>query len=341
MNQNLSWILVGISLTAILVSQYLLHLPAAFIPYIAILTFLLSVFIILKSSDYAVYSMEDYAKKTRLPHFLVGFVILALITVLPDVFTGIFAAKTGQSALILGDVLTANLVDVLLLIGIVAIIVKKVPIKDPELKGSTLWLILVAAVVPLLCFLDHKLSAIEAILLLLLFSFYLIYITRREVKVSHIVKSVAFRSIWKDIFIFGANIATLILGAKYLIASSGIIADSFGISSFVMGLIFVAIGNSIGEIVFTTKMALRGVTDMGLGNSFGSILVNIMVVWGISALIRPIYVTTAFIISYAILLAILSGVILLVQKNTYLTRKHGIILVVVYVVFTVANVIFG
>lgn len=341
MNQNLSWILVGISLTAILVSQYLLHLPAAFIPYIAILTFLLSIFIILKSSDYAVYSMEDYSKKTRLPHFLIGFVILAIITGLKDTFTGVFAAQSGQSGLILGDVLTANLVDAVLLVGVVAIILKKLPLKDPELKSSTLWVILGAAALPLLCFLDHELSKVEAILMLIVFGFYLIYVTRREVKVSHIVKSVAFRSIWKDIIIFGGNTTTLILGAKYLAQSAGIIASGFGISPFIIGLLFVAIGNSLAEIIFTVKMALRGVSDMGLGNSFGSILVNILMVWGVSALIRPLQVSTMFIISYAVLLAILGGVILLVQKNAYLTRKQGIILVVVFVVFTLANVIFG
>jgi cation:H+ antiporter len=341
MNQNLSWVMVGVSLAIILGLEYFAHIPGFLIPYFAVVTFALSIFVILKSCDNTVYSMEDYSKKTKLPPFLIGFVILAVVTALKDTFTGVFASKTGQGALILGDVLTAVLVDAVLLVGLVAIIMKKLPLKDPELKSSTLWIILAAATLPLLCFLDHELSQVEAILMLTVLGFYIIYITRKEVKVSHIAKSVAFKSIWKDIFIFGVNTTTLILGAKYMIESAQIITAGFHISSYIIGFIFVAFGNSLAEIIFTLKMAFHGVSDMGLGNSFGSILTNILLVWGVSALVSPLKVTTLFIASYAGLLAILGLVILLVRRNVYLTRKHGIILLAIYLIFTIANIVWG
>ena len=339
LGKNLSWFLIGISIAAILGMQYLGKVTPGMIPFFAIITFLASIFIIVKSSDYTVYSMEDYSKKTKLPHFLVGFVILSIVTVFPDLFTGIFVSQAGHGEMILGDILTATLIDVVLLIGITAFIIKKVPINEPELKGSTPWLILGLMVLPLLMFIDGKLNQVEAILLLIGFASYLVFMTRRELKVSHIVKSIAFRSIWKDIFIFGINLGALILGARWMTLSAGIIAENFGISPFIIGFIFIAFGNSIAEIVFTTQMARKGESDMSLGNSFGSVLVNILVVWGVAALVRPLEVSKMFIYSYIALLVVMVGVIWLVQKNNYLTRKHGIILLVVYLLFTVINVI--
>ncbi len=336
--KNLSWSLIGISIAAILGMQYLGKITSGMIPFFAVITFLASIFIIVKSSDYTVYSMEDYSKQTRLPRFLVGFVILAIVTVFPDLFTGIFVSESGQGEIILGDILTATLIDVVLLIGITAFIIKKVPINEPELKGSTPWLILGLMMLPLLMFIDGKLNQVEAILLLVAFALYLMFITRAELKVSHIVKSIAFRSIWKDIFIFGVNLGALILGARWMALSAGIIADNFGISPFIIGFIFIAFGNSIAEIVFTTQMARKGESDMSLGNSFGSVLVNILVVWGVAALVRPLEVSSMFIYSYIALIVIMIGVIWLIQRNTYLTRKHGIILLLIYVLFTVINV---
>jgi|GEM_PF-5973025 len=339
MNRNVSWILVGISLVLILIIQYLIHVPATFVPYLAIATLLLSFFVISKASDYTIYSINDYAKKTKLPHFLVGFVILSIVTVLPDLFTGFFSFKSGHSDIILGDVLTATLVDLFLLIGLVAVIVKKLPVHLEELKGSTLWLIFGLAFLPLLCFIDKRLSLPEGILLLVTFSVYLMYIARKEVQASHIIKSLAFRTIWKDILIFGLNIGTIILGARYAVASSEALAQGFGISTFIMGFIFIALGNSLPEIVFTIKMARMGVTNMGLGNSFGSILVNLLVVWGASALVGTIIIPTFFIYFYLALLGAMIGVILLVQRNRFLNRTHGLILLGTYLLFTLVIIL--
>lgn len=337
--KNLSWFLVGSSIAIILGMQYLGRVTPGMIPFFAIITFLASIFIIVKSSDYTVYSMEDYSKQTKLPRFLVGFVILAIVTVFPDLFTGIFVSQAGQGEIILGDILTATLIDVILLVAIIAIIIKKVPLNEPELKGSTPWLIFGLMAFPLLMFIDGTLDRAEAFLLLLAFALYLVFMTRRELKASHIVKSIAFRSIWKDIFIFGVNLGALILGARWMALSAGIIAENFGISPFLIGFIFIAFGNSIAEIVFTTQMARKGESEMSLGNSFGSVLVNILVAWGVAALVRPLEISTMFIYSYLALLIVMVGVIRLIQKNNYLTRRHGIILLLVYVLFTVINVV--
>ncbi|MEK6846508.1 MAG: hypothetical protein AABY26_07135, partial [Nanoarchaeota archaeon] len=79
-------------------------------------------------------------------------------------------------------------------------------------------------------------------------------------------------------------------------------------------------------------------TDMSLGNSFGSVLVDIFVVWGIAALIRPLRFSPAMIATYAGMLVIIAGMVYLLKKEAYLTRKHGIILLGVYLVFAMINV---
>lgn len=338
MNQNLSWVLVGLSIIVLLIIQYTLKLSAAWIPVLAVITLLLSIFLVVKASDYTVSSIRDYAHKTRLPHFLVGFVIISLVTVLPDTFTGVFVSQAGMGQIIIGDALAALMIDLVLLVALAAIITKKLPLGEEELKGSTTWIILSLSFLPLLLFLDGELSRPEALLLLVVFAFYLTYITRKEVSASHIVKSVAFRSIWKDIIIFGVNVSVLILGARWLAESARIISDSFGLAPFLVGFLILAFGNSLPEIAFTVRMARKGVTEMSLGNSFGSVMVDIFVVWGIAALIRPLRFSTAMIATYAGMLVIIAGMVYLLKKKAYLTRKHGIILLGIYLVFAIANV---
>lgn len=341
MNKNLSWILVGLSIFILLVLQFFIIIPKSLIPLFAVITFALSIFIIAQASNYTIYSIQDYANKTRLPHFLVGFVILAIVTMFPDIFAGVFASQSNQGELIIGDILTGVLVGLMLLVAITAIIAKKVEIKEEEVKGSTPWLILGLALLPLLLFADGQLNRPEAILLLVVFGIYLLFITRKEVQMSHIVKSVAFRSIWQDIIIFGINLSVIILGARWLIISSQILAATFSLSPFVIGFILIAFGNSIPEIMFTVNMARKKVTDMSLGNAFGSVLVNVLLVWGIAALVRPLNFSHTLILSYVSVWLIMLGMTWMLHKKNYLTRREGIIMLVAYLVFTILNLIFN
>ena len=114
--------------------------------------------IIIKASDYLVDSIKDYAEKTRIPNFLVGFVIISLATTFPDISMSIFAAMENANGLIIGDMFTQVFIDITVLIGITAIIAKRFSLQSEHLDVRSISLVFVFLLIPLIFSLDGTFS---------------------------------------------------------------------------------------------------------------------------------------------------------------------------------------
>jgi len=339
MVKNLSWYAAFFLVIILLIFTFAVPLPPAFVVVNAFIAFLISIFIIIKSTDYMVDSITDYSKKLRLPTFLVGFAIISAATTFPDLSAGIFAALEGHGDLIMGDVITAIIVDLGLLTAIAALIMRRIPTKKGgELSGTLVWGIVGLAFLPLIFGFNGKFSRIEGIILLSLFAVYLLVIIIKEVRVAHIVKEIAFKKIWRDIFIFAFALTAILLAARWTVESSTFIAERFGIPTFVVGLFLVAAGTSLPEVVFQIKAARSGVIDIGFGNSLGSLLLNSLLVTGAAATVRPFEVPRgSFLFSYGYMMFVVILIVLLFRKK-YITWKDGMLILGLFGVFIVINV---
>lgn len=293
-----------------------------------ILISLLSTIVIMKSAGYMIFSISDYAKKTGLSDYLLGFVIVAICTSLPEISTAIFASLAQKGSLILGDVIGANIIDTTIVLGLVAIIGKKMKVGGKKLSS------IVFLPLALLIFgYNGIITRLEGTFLIIIFLTYLFIIISQETEKSKLKKDVQLKKIWKDILIFGFSFAALILAARWMVFSAVKLANIFQIPHFLMGLLIIALGTTIPELTVELKSVLRGVKDIAFGDIFGSFATNICLVIGIAALINPIQLeTTSFFISFAFMaVSILASLFFMRKKE--ITWHHGIILLAIYFVF--------
>lgn len=136
------------------------------------------------------------------------------------------------------------------------------------------------------------------------------------------------------------GLALLLAGANYLTEGSSAVAKRFGISEFVIGLTIVAIGTSAPELVVSFISTMEGKTDVAIGNVIGSNLFNILMILGVTALIRPIRIEhntlsrdIPFGLLAAIVLAICGLDIWLCGESGSITRSEGLLLLCFFVVF--------
>jgi cation:H+ antiporter len=298
--------------------------------------FLLSSIALVVFGAILVRTMLRVAQFLRLSEFLVAFFIMSIATSLPELFIGIRSAMAGNPSLALGNVIGSMIADLSLVAGIVILLARKVEIKEKQLKRD-LWLMVLIAVLPLILMaIGGELSRFDGIILLACYVGYLtwLYIERHDHKTvgDHVSKLEAVL----DVMLFcGAGVA-LFFSAEGVVLASTKLAISLDLPSILIGLIFVAIGTSLPELVFGTRAVLARHPQLAIGDLVGATVVNALLVLGVTAVITPITTSIVLFFTSAVFL-----VFLLVMFATMASRhqgfswEEGVVLILFYVLFLI------
>lgn len=231
------------------------------------------------------------------PALIVGLTVVAFGTSTPELAVSSMAAISGQGEIALGNVVGSNICNVLLILGISALIV---PLR---VARQLIWLdvpvmVLISALVFLLV-LDGQLSRAEGALLaggLVVYTLVLIGVARRQRPVGpkdefdvEYGKPAEFtgRSWLISLVLIAVGLGLLILGSRWLVNGAVAIAEAFGISQLVIGLTVVAVGTSMPEIATSIIAGFRGERDIAVGNVVGSNIFNLLGVLGLSSMLSP------------------------------------------------------
>jgi len=295
-----------------------------------------SLLVIMKAASYAITAISNYAKTTGISEYLIGFLVVSIGTSLPELSTAIMGSLANQSKLILGDLIGANIIDVTLVLGLTAIIGKKIVIEGDAIDKTFLTTIALV-ILPLILGFDGKFQRFDGLILLGAFAIYIFRLIKKEGTLGRIKKSISIKDIWKDMLVFLGSMFALLLSAKWFLISCFQISNYFGIPTFIMGLVFVAIGTTVPELTVSIRSVLKGHHHIGFGNILGSIIANITLVLGIAALINPIsFDKTRFITSALFMLTSVVIAILFLKKKT-ITWQEGVALLLVYITFLVSE----
>lgn len=297
---------------------------------------IVSLLVIMKAASYAITAISSYAKTTGISEYLIGFLVVSIGTSLPELSTAIMGSIAGQSKLILGDLIGANIIDVTIVLGLTAIIGKKIIIEGDAIDKTFLTTI-VLVILPLILGFDGKFSRIDGAILLFAFLLYIIRLLKKEGAFGRIKKSISIKEIWKDAAIFLGSMFALLLSTKWFLISCFQIASYFSIPNFLMGLVFVAIGTTIPELTVSIKSVLKGHNHIGFGNILGSIIANITLILGIAAVIRPITFDKARFITSALFMLTSVVIAILFLKKKTITWQEGLALLLVYLTFLVSE----
>lgn len=297
--------------------------------------------LLIKGADYLVDGSSSLARKLGVPSLVVGLTVMAFGTSAPELFVNVIAAVQGNSDIAIGNVLGSNLANILLILGVTAIVA---PLK---LKSSTVWkeipFSLLAAIMLFVMGMDHvidgaaagSLSRIDGLVLWGFFLVFLVYTFGIRESGERPQQLVEQHSIPVSFLYVLGGLIGLVIGGQFVVNGASGIAYGFGITENLVALTIVAFGTSLPELVSSVMAAKKGHQDLAIGNVVGSNVFNILLVVSTTSIIRPLpfgdaNVTDAFAVVTATLMLFF---LLFVGKRQRLGRLEGSIFVMMYLGF--------
>ena len=313
-----------------------------------ILIIMIGFALLISGANLLVKGSSNIAKRFHIPEILIGLTIVALGTSAPELIISITSGNKGATDLIVGNAIGSNLCNLLLILGLMAVIK---PIKiDKEAKNIHIPVLFLATLIILIMGLELFGSApavinkIEGIILIIMFILYFSYPIIVEIK--DIAKSFKENkknneyeknSITLSIMYIIIGIVLLKYGGDFVVDYSTKIAQMFNVSQRIIGLTIVAFGTSLPELVTSILAIIRKDTDLAVGNLVGSSVLNIFLILGAGAIITPLSVTNEF--KQNILLLLFSTVLLwlfnFIGKKDTITRVKGIMLILIFLAYLV------
>lgn len=235
--------------------------------------------------EYLVRGASAIARKFNLSPMVIGLTIVGFGTSAPEMLVSVQAALAGQPAIAIGNVLGSNIANILLILGISALIA---PLLIPVRKlWRDLAFMIAATAVIWVMLLDGQVTRLDGILLLAGLVIFLIvaFVTGKSDEDQSIEGDIPQ---WKAWAMTLGGLVVLVIGARFLVDSATDIARTFGISEAVIGLTIVAVGTSLPELATSVIAAIRKQTEIAVGNIVGSNIFNIFGILGTTAVLAPI-----------------------------------------------------
>ena len=309
------------------------------------LLFIIGIALLIKGADWLVDGSSSIAKKLGIPALVIGLTIVAFGTSMPELIVSLLAALKGEADVAFGNIVGSNNANLLLILGIAALIY---PLK---VKRSTIWkevpFSLLAALVLLVISNDFRidgfeifsLTRVDGIILIaffVIFLYYIVELARRshsKIKKGELV--IETRSTGKNFLMILIGIAALFLGGRWVVDGAVTIASIFNVSDFLIATTIIAVGTSLPELVTSVVAARKGQADMAVGNVVGSNIFNILWILGISAFIAPIGIPPAINMDLLFLVAgtILLFVFLFLGQRHKIQRYQGALLLLGYAAY--------
>lgn len=304
--------------------------------YVDLAIFAIGCAALVKSAEYAVSSIAHIARSLRMTEFTTSFILVALISALPETFISVFSALEGDPGLGLGTLLGSNIADLTLILGLVALAGHPIRIqshiiqKDLYFAGLT--------VLPILLGLDGTLTRLDAIILIITgFAFLFILLS----------ESAYFRKpyndgnhFYKQLAIFSFSVLIMLASASFIVSSAETIAAGLSVPAVLIGLLLIALGTTLPEFMFSLHSIKQGHAELAIGDILGVVVVDATIIIGITALVMPITINT-FLLSLigAVTAFAVVFALLFMRTDGILTRNEGMALVLFYVAFVVMQLL--
>jgi cation:H+ antiporter len=249
------------------------------------LFFVLGLVALFFGGEYLVRGASAIARKFNLSPMVIGLTIVGFGTSAPEMLVSVQAALAGQPAIAIGNVLGSNIANILLILGLSALIA---PLLIPVRKlWRDLAFMLLATAVIWVMLLDGQVTRLDGVLLLAGLVIFLIvaFVTGKSDDDQSIEGDIPQ---WKAWAMTLGGLVVLVIGARFLVDSATDIARTFGISEAIIGLTIVAVGTSLPELATSVIAAIRKQTEIAVGNIVGSNIFNIFGILGTTAVLAPI-----------------------------------------------------
>lgn len=301
--------------------------------------FVIGFVLLIKGADMLVDGASALAKRFNVSNLVIGLTVVSFGTSAPELIVNLIASFKGDADLAVGNVLGSNIANILLILGVSAIIYPLTVQKNTvwkEIPFSLLAAIVLGFMVNDVYFNGYDvniLSRSEGYILLAFFVVFLYYTSSiaRESSFDEELE-ISDMSVGKaSLFIF-LGMLGLMFGGDWIVDGAILIANNIGVSQTFIGLSVVAIGTSLPELATSAIAAYKRNTDIAIGNIVGSNIFNIFWILGVSSVIKPLPFNDESLLS--LLLVIVSSLILFasifVGRKNRIGKSEGIIFLIIY-----------
>jgi cation:H+ antiporter len=247
------------------------------------------------SADWLVKGAAKIAAAVGISPLVVGLTVVAFGTSAPELAVSVMSAFEGKAELAVGNVVGSNIFNILVILGISALIIPLV-VNQQLIRFDVPVMIALSFLLYGLSF-DGAIGRADGILLFALAISYTVFLIRQSKKESNAKVLTEYEQEYgkepgkpewlKNLSLIVVGIGGLVLGSKWLVDGAVEIATHFGVSELIIGLTIVSVGTSLPEVATSVVAALKGERDIAVGNVVGSNIFNIVVVLGLASIIAP------------------------------------------------------
>ncbi|MBD3238527.1 MAG: calcium/sodium antiporter [Candidatus Moranbacteria bacterium] len=313
------------------------------------LLFILGFAALIKGADLLVDGSSSIAKRYKVSNIVIGLTIVSFGTSAPELIVNLFASGAGEADLAIGNVFGSNISNVLLILGVSALIYPLDIGKNTAWKEIPLSL-LAAIVLGFLCndllidgFQTSALTRIDGLVLLSFFVIFVYYTfgiakinNKNQVKIKKL-------GLVKSIIFILLGLVGLGLGGKWIVDGAIAIALKFGLSQALIGLTVVAIGTSLPELAASAMAAYKKNAELAIGNVVGSNIFNVLWILGLSSVVKTLPFDT--INNIDLLMVVFSSLLLFIfifiDKKNILQRWQGGFFLLTYCSYLIFLIIRG
>ena len=306
---------------------------------------------LIKGADFLVDGASSIARRMKISDLVIGLTVVAFGTSTPELFVNLIASLKGNTDIAIGNVLGSNISNILLILGISALIY---PL---SVGKGTVWkeipLSLLAAILLGIMANDRLIDRANASTLtridgLVFIAFFIIFLyysfsIAKQIKGTEDHVPTKEHSWKKSLILVGSGLVGLALGGKWIVDGAVHVARSLGMSESLVGLTIVAVGTSLPELATSAVAAYKKNVEIAVGNVVGSNIFNIFFVIGISSMVKPLPFHTKSNIDIGVV--ILASLLLFMSMFTGHTRRldrwEGAAFIFLYACYTVFLIIQG
>lgn len=333
-----------------------------------LLFLLVSFAILIKGADYFVEAASKIAKHFGISEFIIGLTLVAIGTSLPELASSIAAVVSGAPDIVIGNIVGSNIANIALIVGLAAVLMP-IAIRKEMIHRDGFFMLFVTVLLLILS-LDGTLSFVDALVLILIYIFYSLFLIestalkesdnnmryfteyvlkfgyfstlKNVVKKKEKPKEKKDTGLLKNFGVLLLSGVAIVFGARFLINEALYFAGIFSTPEVVVGITIIAIGTSLPELMVTVSAARQGYGNIALGNVIGSNIANILIVGGLSALFAPLIVATSSLMVYVpIMIAVTVLLLIFMRTKMELSRLEGWTFLAIYVLFIGSSIVLG
>ena len=300
---------------------------------IQVVLLLVGFLFLIKGSDFFVDGASSIASHLKIPTIIVGLTIVAFGTSAPEAAVSITSSLTGSNAMAVSNVIGSNIFNMLMVIGIAALL-SNLLMEKSVLKKDLPFLVAITLLFAIFIFIGWDITNIEGIILLIILAGYIIYLIRgsKKSKNANDVEAAKF-TLPKSIILIIIGLAGIIIGGDLVVDSASAIAIALGMSETLVGLTIVAIGTSLPELVTSITALKKGENQLVIGNVIGSNIFNILFVLGASSAISRIPLDSSMLIDVLFMMGVTILCFIFGKTQDKYDKKEGVILIALFIAY--------